>query len=395
MGKNRIGILGGTFDPIHLGHIAMAKAVLDMELVEKVLVTPCADHPGKQSIASMSERWQMVCAACACDQRLEPLRIELDRPAPSYMADTLDILRQENPTAELFLVIGTDTLLTLDHWEQLDKILKLCTILICPRTVDVKPTVVNLVRRRLIAAGARMMSVAMEPVVVSSTQVREEIAQNASCALIPASVREYCLLKGLYGASARLGDISHWMDRLFLELNHHRFAHTLGVAYTARQLAIRHGVDPIKAEEAGLLHDCAKCMPLKNMQQIAKTHSLTTDPEQLGSGALLHSLVGAWVARNDYRMADPDVLNAISYHNTGRPGMTRLEMVVYLADAIEPGRSSYPVLDRVRLLSQLSLERALLMEMEANVDYIQSSGKHLHSLTASTIDWLRKQPEVN
>lgn len=395
MGKNRIGILGGSFDPIHYGHIAMAKAVLDMGYVDKVLVVPCADHPGKRSVASAVERWQMVCIACACDQRLEPLKVELDRPGPSYMADTLDILHRENPGAELFLIVGTDTLLTMEHWERLQEVLKLCTLLVCPRAVEVKPSAINLIRKRLKAAGAGMTTVAMEPVGISSTQLRKTLCQGTTSRMLPVSVKEYCILKGLYGTSPRLGDVSRWLDQLFQTLNYHRFSHTLGVAYTARQLAIRHGIDPVKAEQAGLLHDCAKCMPLKEMQQIAKTYSLTTDPEQLSSGALLHSLTGAWIACNRYGMADPEVLNAVSYHNTGHPGMTRLEMVVYLADAIEPGRNSYPVLDRVRLLSQLSLERALLMEMEATAEYVLSSGKHLHSLTVSTIEWLKKRPEIN
>ena len=80
--------------------------------------------------------------------------------------------------------------------------------------------------------------------------------------------------------------------------------------------------------------------------------SLTDDPEILSSGALLHSLVGSWVAREDYGMEDPDVLEAISYHNTGFPGMTRLDMCVCLSDSIEPLRASYPRLEQIRAMAK-------------------------------------------
>ena len=88
-----------------------------------------------------------------------------------------------------------------------------------------------------------------------------------------------------------------WVGKLAASLKPGRFAHSLSVAWMSRRLAHVHGLDPLKAEQAGLLHDCAKCLPLDEMQRIAVDHSLTDDPELLASGALLHSVVGSWVAR--------------------------------------------------------------------------------------------------
>ena len=180
-----------------------------------------------------------------------------------------------------------------------------------------------------------------------------------------------------------------WAGRLSSSLKPGRFAHSLSVAYESRRLARLHGIDPLKAEQAGLLHDCAKGLPLPEMQQIAAAHSLTDDPEILSSGALLHSLVGSWVAREDYGMEDPDVLEAISYHNTGFPGMTRLDMCVCLSDSIEPLRASYPRLEQIRALAESSLERALLLSLESTAEYVVSRGKYLHPRTRETIAWLR------
>ena len=180
-----------------------------------------------------------------------------------------------------------------------------------------------------------------------------------------------------------------WVGRLAGSLKPGRFAHSLSVAWMSRRLARIHGIDSLKAEQAGLLHDCAKCLPLDEMQRIAVEHSLTDDREMLASGALLHSVVGSWVAREDYGMTDPEVLQAISYHNTGFPGMTRLDMCVCLSDSIEPLRESYPHLDQVRALAETSLERALLLSLEGTADYVISRGKYLHPRTRDTIAWLK------
>lgn len=88
-------------------------------------------------------------------------------------------------------------------------------------------------------------------------------------------------------------------------------------------------------------------------------------------------------------MTDPDVLEAISYHNTGYPGMTRLDMCVCLSDSIEPLREPYPLLEEVRALAESSLERALLLSLERTADYVLSRGRYLHPRTRDTIAWLK------
>ncbi len=183
---------------------------------------------------------------------------------------------------------------------------------------------------------------------------------------------------------------TRWVGRLSASLKPGRFAHSLSVAWLSRRLARIHGIDDLKAEQAGLLHDCAKCLPLEEMQRIAVAHALTDDAEMLSSGALLHSVVGSWVAREDYGMTDPEVLQAIAYHNTGFPGMTRLDICVCLSDSIEPLRESYPRLEEIRSLAESSLEQALLLSLESTADFVVSRGKFLHPRTQNTIAWLKR-----
>ncbi len=393
MSKQRIGILGGTFDPFHNGHLEMGLSVLRAGYLDRLLVMVSGDPPHKSCNASAEDRWKMVVSACAFDDRLIPSRMELDRVGNHYTVDTLTAIRKEYPKADLFYIIGADTLLQLHSWYRSDDVLSMCTFLICPRPDGSEPADFTAERKRLAAKGGKFLPVPMEPVSVSSTFIRSRLASGIIPDELPVPVREYCRCKGLYNCAGRLDRIDLWIDGLFTALKPSRFAHSLSVAYTARKLAEQYGADPVRAEQAGLLHDCAKYFSMEEMRRISALHSLTDDPAFLESGALLHSLVGAQVAAEQYGMTDPDVLDAIRYHNTGCAGMSRLAMCVCLADSIEPLRKSYPLLDQVRSLSERSLERALLLSLEGTADYVKSRGKYLHPQTMNTIRWLKTLTE--
>lgn len=394
MAKEKIGILGGTFDPIHQGHIQMAVSAMREASLDRVLVIPSGNPSHKECYADAESRWHMVVAACSQDSRLEACRIELDRNGPSYSADTLKVLKEKYPKADFSFIIGIDQMMKLHEWNRVRDLGKLCDFLVCPRATESKPAEFREQLNRLTGMGLKLTMIHMDPVTVSSTDLRAALANGDPTPQLYVSVREYCHCKGLYGMEKRIPEAAGWVDLLFNDLTPHRFSHTLAVAHTARRLARLHGLDMIKAESAGLLHDCAKCMPLRDMQIIAQTHSLTTDPEVLNSGALLHSIVGAWVARNKYGMADPEVLESITYHSTGRAGMTQLHMCVYLADSIEPTRQSYPDLDQIRMIADLSLPRAMLVSLQRTADYVRSRGKYLHPATLNTLSWLKTNPVI-
>lgn len=219
------------------------------------------------------------------------------------------------------------------------------------------------------------------------------LPSESDCSLCP-SVAEYCDALGLYGRVPTLKNASSHLEKLFSALNPHRFAHSLAVAAECRRLAMRFGVDPVKAEEAGLLHDCAKCLPLSDMQKLVLDGGIPAETEVLASGGLLHSLAGVLLARSLYGIDDPDILSAIEYHNTGRAGMSKLAMVVCLADYIEPNRDPFPNLEETRRLAGISLEKALLFSLENTMDHVLSRGRWLHPRTQETVQWLRTLPAV-
>ena len=389
MAKERIGIMGGSFDPIHQGHIRMAQCALESLRLDKVLMLPSGNPPHKPDITPAEHRYRMVCAACAGLDGLEPCREELDRTGVIYTVDTLSILHEKYPKAELFYIIGADTLMELHKWRMFEKVLTLCTFLVCPRSWNYTPKQLDEERKRLTALGGQFILLDMEVVDVSSTEVRNAIRDGESTPLLPVQVRQYAQSAGLYGASLRIPEGPQWLTLLFEDLSLKRFSHTLAVADTARRLALLHGLDPVKAEVAGLLHDCAKCLPLKEMQRIAKDNHLTDDTSILESGALLHSVVGAYLASTKYGCTDEEAIAAIRSHTTGQPGMSQLAMAVWLADTIEPTRAPYPLLDKTRMLAGLSLEKAMITSLEGTLQHVRKKGENVHPATAETLSWLK------
>ena len=171
--------------------------------------------------------------------------------------------------------------------------------------------------------------------------------------------------------------------RLKKELDAARYAHTLGVEKTAREMAEKFGVDEEKAALAGLLHDCAKCMPLSQMTKAAKNEKL--DPVMKESKALMHAVAGTHVAQDVYDVHDPEVLGAIRWHTTGHANMTKLEKIVYLADMIEPNRKPYPGLEALRKLCMTDLDEAMHMALLMSLDHVREQGKPLHPDTMAAL----------
>lgn len=392
MNRERIGIMGGTLDPVHDGHLRMALYARDALQLDRVLMLPSGNPPHKPHITPAEHRWRMLTAACAAIPGLEPCREELDRTGVIFTVDTLTILREKYPQAELFYLIGADTLMELKKWREYGRVLRLTKFAVCPRSSRCTQEELDAERDRLTLLGGDIRWLDMPAVDVSSTQLREAIAQGNPAPHLSPVVQEYAQACGLYGAAPRIPEAAAWLEKLHAALSAKRFAHTLGVAAAARRLALLHGLDADRAEAAGLLHDCAKCMPLKDMQRIARENDLTRDKGILESGAMLHSVVGAHVARTAYGVTDPAILSAIRWHTTGAPGMTRLDMAVWLADATDPTREDYPGLTELRELADQSLEKAIETSLDNTLRYVRKKGFPVHPASADTLAWLRTLP---
>lgn len=173
-------------------------------------------------------------------------------------------------------------------------------------------------------------------------------------------------------------DLKKLRKEMEKELNAKRYEHTLCVAYTAASLAMVHGVDTDSAMIAGMLHDCAKCLSNKKLISICEKNDLPiSEVEMRNPAALLHAKVGSFLAQEKYGVDDQNILNAIRYHTTGRPDMSRLEKILYIADYIEPGRKHASNLGQIRKMAFQDLDETLYKILEDTLSYLQSVTGHM------------------
>ena len=151
-----------------------------------------------------------------------------------------------------------------------------------------------------------------------------------------------------------------------------RFEHTVGVCYTAASLAMCHGYDIAKARLAGMLHDCAKGYTEEELMQYAKNHELEISPSEKNSPHLLHAKVGAHLAQFEYGVEDEEILQAIRFHTTGKPDMTVLEKIVFIADYIEPNRKMLDGLTECRKLAFMDLDETMYDILKNTLQYLQT-----------------------
>ena len=183
-------------------------------------------------------------------------------------------------------------------------------------------------------------------------------------------------------------------NKLKKELDANRFEHTQGVMYTASCLAMAHGIDMERARIAGLLHDCAKCLSNEKKISICKKHDLPINPAEEKNPFLLHAKVGSYLASKKYGVTDPDILNAILNHTTGRPDMSLLEKIVWLSDYIEPGRKQAPNLPEIRRIAFEDLDKALIMALENTLSYLKGGNMEIDSMTQKTYDFYKNGGNV-
>ena len=166
-----------------------------------------------------------------------------------------------------------------------------------------------------------------------------------------------------------------------------RLRHILGVEQLATALAEHHQLDIEAAAQAGLMHDLAKCFKPKKLLRMAQVEGLTIDPVAIATPHLLHADVGAIVARDEFGVESTAVLNAIANHTLGSPGMDDLSCVVFLADALEPGRGDTDELNHLRQLSRTDLTAAVAQTCDRAIHHLLDHQALIHPRTVITRNW--------
>ena len=177
--------------------------------------------------------------------------------------------------------------------------------------------------------------------------------------------------------------------KLKKKLDPDRYEHSLSVSYTALALAMKYGCDLDQAELAGLLHDCARQYDNQTIYEkcLEKKISVTADEEK--NKVLLHAKYGSYLAAKKYGVDDPEILSAITYHTTGKPNMSLLEKIIYIADYIEPRRNKADNLAYMRELAFTDLDRALYEIMMGILEYLKKTNKTTDKQTKKACTYYR------
>lgn len=168
-----------------------------------------------------------------------------------------------------------------------------------------------------------------------------------------------------------------------------RYQHTLGVMYTAAALAMCHGIDLEQAQVAGLLHDCAKCIPNDKKLKLCREHSIPVSETEQKTPHLLHAPLGAYLAKEKYHVEEEAILNAITWHTTGRPEMSVLEKIIFTADYIEPLRAKAPNLTEIRAAAFSDLDYSVYLILRDTLAYLEQEETCLDNKTVVAYNYYK------
>jgi len=363
----KIGILGGTFNPIHYGHLTVAEEVRCRLGLDHILLIPTGQPPHKAATTFSEHRYLMTLLAAEGNPNLRVTRMEIDREGISYTVDTLRILKEQTD-AELFFIVGADEMNQISSW----------------RGADVLPSLCNWVA--VTRPGHKIDNALEIPAVdISSTELRRRISEGQTVKYwLPDAVERYINETGLDD------DFEVIHKAVKAKQSAKRYKHTLGVIETSIMLAARHEINMKKAYLVALLHDYAKELSDEEKRDACKKFDIKMDPVQEENISLMHGQLSAEFARRDFDITDADVLKAISYHSTGCVGMGPLDQLIKIADNIEPNRE-HPDVNKIKNMAKKDLIRGSIMSIERDIQHSIDKGKKVHHWSPDALEHLRRQ----
>lgn len=365
----KVGIFGGTFDPPHKTHVALAQQALKQLSLDKLIVFPCGIPPHKET--ETDSRLRLELSRLAFGSFAEVSDFEITKRGKSYTSETLLAVRATNPDSELFLIIGGDSFETFDTWHEPRQIASLCTLAVAARGNEISPeTQARIVHN----TDAGFVILDFPPDKVSSTEIRLRYRFGLPNGdLVPHSADDFILKHDVYAEYREIA------LKLRTYLTESRFMHTFFVVKRGLELAC--DIEKDKVYLACLLHDCAKYIEPSRYAFYG-----FQKPEDMPE-PVVHSFLGACVAEKDFGIHDKEILNAIRFHTTGRPAMTRLEKIVYVADKTEQTRP-YPL---AHLVTGTLDEQFVKCLAEANeFTKERHAGSPAYALSQQTLDFYIK-----
>lgn len=406
----RVGIMGGTFNPVHNAHICMAQAACEQYDLDEVLFMPSKHPPHKDNreIASDEHRRRMIEFAIDGIEKFTFSDFELRHEGTTYTCETLERLKKEHPDWKLYFILGGDSLLHFTEWYHPERIVSQAVILAASREGVGKKETKKLCESYMEKMGGEIFLIDMPQIRISSSAIRKICADGGSLAgICPDKAECYIKLHGLYGMpvlrhrSDKKGKLpkripEELYQSLGSTLRPGRYRHTIGVSLTAAAMAWQYGEgeqDAKRAELAGLLHDCAKYLTPEEMFRECDRYGIALSEVECQNPALIHGKLGSVYAKERYGVTDEEILSAISCHTTGKPDMTVLEKIIYIADYIEPQRQMdchpYTLAD-IRRMAFCDLDETMFMILENTLSYLKKTDRPIDEGSVETYEYYKE-----
>jgi len=396
----KLGVLGGSFNPVHIGHLFLADKAISTLKLDRVVMVPAYRSPFKLEAEGMEsrvdDRIAMLAAAVAGDSRIAIDDCEIRRAGISYTVDTLeDIIARYMPEGKPFLIIGDDLAEDFSKWKDNERILQLAEIAVA---------------RRINAAAVDYpfphTIIDNEVMNISSKTVRQKIANGSDWrSLVPSGARTLIEDRRLYGFSGDrgpsnnakgLGEVLSSAVILRIEaavmeaLSVTRFLHSRNTAILAQDLCRRFGLDPAAGYLAGIAHDLCKQLDAKQLMKLVKSDGKVISALEKSKPNLLHGRAAAVLLRRRFYIHNKDILEAAAFHTSGNENMGPLAKVIYIADKVEVSRNIDPALRK--MCYEENLDNIFFAVLKKTVSKLQS--KDL-ALSEETLKLLKKMKEKN
>jgi len=389
----RIGVYGGTFNPPHIGHIRAAQHAVQALGLDMLLLIPDRIAPHKvipSGTAGPQQRLEMVRLVAKDIEKAQVLDLELQREGPSYTYRTIEELKQRYPHDELILLMGTDMFLSFLTWKNPDIILSYASLGVFYRGDEGEIQQIDEKKAQMEAQGHRVYLVKNPVIDISSTDLRRMLALQCSDPFLPESVADYIRRHGLYETWSDWKNLSlEELESVVIRLLHpKRVAHVLGCREAAVSLAQRWGADETDAARAALLHDITKALDGPLQLTLCSEYGIILDEFSRKYPKTLHALTGAYVAKRIFGENEA-VVDAIFSHTTGKAQMNTLQMIIYIADYMEPNRD-FPGVEELRKLAYEDLYKALELGLNMTLQHLARQENEVSPASKEALDWLKQ-----
>jgi len=361
----KIAMFGGTFNPPHSGHVAAARACVQKLNLDELIVIPTAIPPHKvmpEGSPTPLQRLEMCRLAFEDVPCARVSDMELVRGGASYTLDTLKELKKQYPDDTLYIIMGTDMLLSFAGWREPEAICSLATIAAVSRNEGEREALTQAAEDLKARFGAKVEIVDNTPLSMSSTEAR-----GGNRVHLPQKVRQYMADNALYV------DLDTLRRQVSARMSVHRWTHTLGCEKMAAELAQLYGENEHLCRVCAILHDVTKELPIKEQLKLCEKWNIIYDYDSLSLEPVIHADTAATVAREEFGMGEP-IFEAIKKHTVGDKNMSLLDKILFVADAGEEGRV-YEMAPLVRKAAFYDLDEAVLLAIESTRTRLAAFGR--------------------